>query len=241
MLGSATSANAMEQYIHTLISVDSEFSPDPAQVVSFFDELVSQFKFSPISGQRFLPGLVVAKPSGRLRWGTNPMSGEKISVPEWDRLNLERFEDIPALIEGSHHYTVVQSGQWVGKDRPVVFFKTDGVPYEENYICTVRCELRPEPVSTSAWDVEAGPNTRNVPTFGSACKNAVRDGIFPNPWNGHVIEVADAGCARFWIEFEFGKFIYPKISGDFDVLSSPIVSGAEQCFRTKFAQGCRFW
>ena len=231
----------MEQYIHTLISADSEFAPESTQVASFFGELVSQFKFSPISGQRFLPGLIVAKPSGRLRWGTNAMTGEKISIPDWDRLNLERFEDIPALIQGSKHYTVAQSGQWVGKDRPVPLLKTDGVPFEENYICTARCELRPEAVSTSAWDVEAGPNTRDVPTFGSVCKNPIRNGTFPNPWTGEAIEVADAGCARFWIEFEFGRFIYPKVTDSLDVMSPGIVLGAERCFRTKFVQGCRFW
>lgn len=103
MLITEKSASSMEQYIHTLISVDSEFAPQSAQVASFFGELVSQFKFSPISGQHLLPGLVVASHSGRLRWGTNPMTGEKSSIPEWNRLNLERFEDIPALIEGSRH------------------------------------------------------------------------------------------------------------------------------------------
>lgn len=231
----------MEQYIHTLISVDSEFVPDPSQVADFLVELVSQLKFTPISGQRFLPGLVVAMPSGRLRWGTNTLTGEKVSTPEWDRLNPERFEDIPVLIEDSEHYTVMQSGQWVGKDRPLVLLKTDGLPFEENYICTVRCELRPEVVSTSAWDVEAGPNTRNVPTFGLACKNVAWNGIFPNPWTRDVIEVANAGCARFWIEFEFGKFIYPKITDNLEVMSPAVVLGAEKCFQTKFAQGCRFW
>jgi hypothetical protein len=231
----------MEQYIHTLIPVDSEFVPESAQVASFFGKLGSQFNFSPISGQPFLPGLVVAKPSGRLRWATNSMTGEKIAVPALDRLNLERFEDIPASIEGFGHYTVTQSGQWVGKNRPLVLLKTDGVPYEEHYICTVRCELRPEAVSTSAWDVEAGPNKRDVPAFGSACTNGVRNGIFPNPWTGDVIEVADAGCARFWIELEFGKFIYPQVTDSLDLISPAILLGVEQCFRTKFAQGCRFW
>lgn len=231
----------MEQYIHTLISVDSEFAPESAQVAAFLGELVSQFGFSPISSQRYLPGLVVAKPSGRLRWGTNPLTGEKISIPVPEHLNLSRFEDVPTSIEGSAHYTVAQSGQWVGKDRPVVLLKTDGAPFEDNYICTVRCELRPEAVSTSAWDIEAGPNTWNIPVFGSECKNAVANGIFPNPWTGDVIEVADAGCARFWVEFEFGKFIYPKVTDRFEVMSPAIVSGAERCFRTKFAQGCRFW
>jgi hypothetical protein len=231
----------MEQYIHTLISVDPDFGPDPARVADFFDSLISQFNFDPISGQRFLPGLVVAKPSGKLRFGTNPMTGEKISIPEQDRLNIESFEEIPALIEGAKHYTVAQSGQWVGKSRPLVLFKTDGTPYEENYICTVRCDLRPEAVSTSAWDVEVGPNTRNVPTFGSTATGAIRNGVFPNPWTGELIEVADAGCARFWIEFEFGRFVYPKMTDSLDVMSPAIVSGAEQSFQTEFAQGCRFW
>lgn len=213
----------MEQYIHTLISVDSDFVPDPAQVASFFDELVSQFKFSPISDRRrWLPGLLVARPSEGLR------------------LSPERFEDIPALIEGSQHYTVTQSGQWGIKDRPVVLFKTDGVPYQESYTCIVGCELRPESVSTSAWDLEAGPNRRNIPAFGSPCKNENRNGIFPNPWTGDAIEVADAGCARFWVEFEFGKFLYPGVNNSLEVLNPSMVLAAEQCFRTKFAQGCRF-
>jgi len=241
MLMTQKSAISMEQYIHTLISTDSEFVPEPAQVASFLAQLVSQFRFSPISGQRFLPGLVFAKPSGRLRWGANPMTGEKISIPEWDGANLEKFEDIPALIDGCEHYTVAQSGEWVWKDRPMDLLKTDRVPYEGSYICTVRCELRPETVFTSAWDVEAGPNTQNVPTFGSVCTDTNRNGIFPNPWTGDIIEVADAGCARFWIEFEFGKFIYPKVTENLEVMSPAIVVGTEQCFGTKFAQGCRFW
>lgn len=108
-------------------------------------------------------------------------------------------------------------------------------------MCTVRCERRPEAVSTSAWDVEAGSYRHDIPEFGSACKNNVRNGIFSNPWTGDAIEVADAGCARFWIEFEFGRFIYPKMTNGLEVLSPPIVLGAEQCFRAKFAQGCRFW
>ena len=66
-------------------------------------------------------------------------------------------------------------------------------------------------------------------------------GVFPNPWTGGVIEVADAGCARFWIEFEFGKFIYPKITDNLEVMNPEIVSAGEDCFGTKFAQGCRFW
>lgn len=231
----------MEQYIHTLISIDPEFAPKPAQVASFFSELVSEHRFNLITGQRWLPGLVVTKPTGKFQERANPMTGEKMLVPERDRLNLEKFGDIPAVIQDVPHYTVSQSGQWAAQDRPVDLLQTNGVLFEENYVCTVRCELRPEPVSTSAWDLEAGPNTRNVPAFGSECNNPVSNGIFPNPWTGEVIEVANAGCARFWIEFEFGKFVYPKITNGLQVMSPAIASGAERRFETGFAQGCRFW
>jgi len=231
----------MEQYIHTLIPIDSEFVPSAAQIVSFISRLISQFKFSPICGGRWLPGLVVSKASGKLRWGTNAWTGERISIPARDRFTLSRLEEIPGSIEGSTDYTVSHSGQWLGQDRPIDLLGTKGDPYLENYICTVSCELRSEAVSTSAWDTEAGPNTRNVPSFGSVCNDQPVIGIFPNPWNGEVIEVAHAGSARFWVEFEFGKFIYPKVSDSFDVMSPGIVLSAEQCFNTKFVQGCRFW
>lgn len=46
------------------------------------------------------------------------MTGEKFSVPERDRLSLEGFENIPALIECSTHYTVAQSGQGMEETGP---------------------------------------------------------------------------------------------------------------------------
>ncbi len=232
----------MEQYIHTLIAVDPAFAPDPARVTTFFEGLISQQKLHPISDiQRSLPGLAVAKPSGRSRWMTNQYTGEKMSFIDFDRWNLEQLEAVPALIESSDHYTVIQSGQWTRDNRPISLYKTDGCLFDENYICTVRCELRPEAVSTSAWDLEAGPNLRDVPDFGSACNAKSGLGIFPNPWTGAAIEVADAGCARFWIEFEFGRFIYPRVNGDLEIMDSTLVTWAEHSFQTKFAQGCRFW
>lgn len=99
----------------------------------------------------------------------------------------------------------------------------------------------PRPVSTSAWDGEAGPNIRDVPFFGTACKPGTETGIFPNPWSGDVIEVPEAGCARFWIEFEFGDFLFPDVTGILEIFSPSIVAKAADCFETRFVQGCRFY
>jgi hypothetical protein len=80
-----------------------------------------------------------------------------------------------------------------------------------------------------------------VPGFGEPWNGESTIGIFTNPWTGEAIEVPNAASARFWIEFEFGKFIYPRIDKSFDVFDPRLVEKAEECFQTKFVQGCRFW
>jgi hypothetical protein len=56
-----------------------------------------------------------------------------------------------------------------------------------------------------------------------------------------VIEVAGAGCARFWVEFELGKSLFPPFDrGDLEFLDPGIVAGAERLFGVGFAQGCHW-
>ena len=56
-----------------------------------------------------------------------------------------------------------------------------------------------------------------------------------------VIKVPGAGCARFWIEFALGKFLFPEIQGDNLELLNPAIAGeAEQIFGAEFVQGCHW-
>jgi hypothetical protein len=231
----------MEQYIHTLIASDSEYFPNPIQVAEFFDALARPFSFRIIREGRWQPGLRVMKPGGRTRTGTNAFTGETFTIPVLDRIMIESTNEIPPLIESLDEYQVGASGEWSQGTAPLVLLNTDTTPFSENPICDVICNIRPGPVSTSAWDLEAGTNVRNVPQFGSPWNGESTIGIFPNPWTGEVIEVPNAAAARFWIEFEFGKFIYPKIEKSLDVFSPPLVRMAEECFQTNLVQGCRFW
>lgn len=231
----------MEQYIHTLIAADSEYVPVPPQVTEFFDSLVGNFGFRIIREGRWQPGLRVIKPGGQTRTGIHPLTGETITIPVPDFMSIEKTTEIGPMIENLQEYRVCCSGEWQSADAPTSLFKTDETPFEDSPICDVSCNIRPTPVSTSAWDDEAGPNVRNVPDFGSAWSGESTTGVFPNPWTGQVIEVPNAGSARFWLEFEFGKFIYPRIDKSLDVFSPRLVAMAEECFRTKFVQGCRFW
>jgi hypothetical protein len=169
------------------------------------------------------------------------MTGEAISIPMFDHTKMERPLDIPAATEGFSHYSVLASGQWTVENRPLVLLTTDEIQFEDMYLCEASCHIRPEPVSTSCWDEDAaGPNSRKVPYFGEACEPGSKVGIFSHPWTGGVIEVPDAGCARFWIELEFGKWLLPKMEESLDVLSPVLVAKIEECFGTRLVQGYRF-
>ncbi len=216
----------MEQYVHTLIAADSAFVPEPLQLADFFDGLVTAFHFHLKSGAR------VAKPTGRLRTALNPLTGETWSSPVSDQIRTATFAEIPAAVDGLVRYCVLASGEWTPESRPMVLLTPDGRPYQNNYLCEVSCNLRPDPVSTSCW--------KHAPPFGEACAAEVATGIFSHPWTGEMIEIPDAGCARFWIEFEFGKFLLPEMAGGLNVLSPPIVAKTEECFETRFVQGWTF-
>ena len=233
--------SGMEQYIHTLIPVDSSFVPAAGRVGEFFETLVSVFHYQMVASRRAPAGPVVMKPTDSFRTFTLP-SGEVISRPQRSSERPESLAAIAGFIEGAEHYTIQLPGQWQPEHRPIDLFRTNTrALFEDVYLCTASCELRPKAVSTSAWDLEAGPNIRNVPMFGSDCESEMGVGIFPNPWTGEVIEVEHAGCARFWIEFEFGRFIYPKMSKGIEAFNPAIVAVAEKCFYTRFGQGWRFW
>ena len=66
-------------------------------------------------------------------------------------------------------------------------------------------------------------------------------GTFRNPWTNDQIRVEHAGCARFWIEFELGKFIAPIIRESFELLEPRIVKAAEESFEVSFAQACALY
>jgi hypothetical protein len=56
----------------------------------------------------------------------------------------------------------------------------------------------------------------------------------------HPERTPDNGTARFWVEFEFGKFLSPKESDGSNVLSPSFVAMAERAFALPFRQSCRY-
>jgi hypothetical protein len=76
------------------------------------------------------------------------------------------------------------------------------------------------------------------PSFGMPCTTEKRNGIFRNRRLAQQSRYRIAACARFWIEFQFGKWLFPKIGDSLDLLRPSILAVASDIFRTSLTQGC---
>src|SRR5205823_703276 len=84
----------------------------------------------------------------------------------------------------------------------------------------VGCRIRAQTVSMSDLHSESASG-RSAAPFGQDCDESNSLAVFTHPETLDVIEVPDAGCARFWIEFNLGKFIFPTIrNGDLRILNA---------------------
>jgi len=76
--------------------------------------------------------------------------------------------------------------------------------------------------------------------FGEPIEDLQAVGYFTNPFDGATIAVPEAGCARFWLEIQLGKWLFPRITdGRLDILDGALVSAANECFGVSFVQGCK--
>jgi hypothetical protein len=218
----------VEQYVHTLIPSDPQFSPTSEQISRFFEGL-SALGAAPLN-----PKLLVLKPSGRLRSFTDPLTGETRSFPANDRVSAESTADLAPTIEALQQYYVALEGQGPPRLPPFPLY-SESAPFTGSYGFTVGCCLRAEPVSMS--DLGDDQTENEVPSFGEACRAGSRTGLFRHPVTDGLIEVANASCARFWVEFEFGKWLLPNIGSSLDILNPAVTELATKSFALSFAQG----
>ena len=217
----------MPEYTHTLIPHRVDFVPDPKQVGTFLSSLVS------MGAAPSKPAISVWKLSGEVRSFRNPFSGNTDLCP---MRKAEKLKDLPALpgaLNGLDDYNVTVAAKGPPKLPAFVF------DFKGAYDFLVHCCLRAEVVSTSDWHDEI-PVKRKVEFFGRPCSPKDRLGMFHNPKTLAVIEVPKAGCARFWVEFEYGKMLFPPIEDCLDLIEPKIVKVAERDFGLEFVQGCRW-
>jgi len=162
------------------------------------------------------------------------MTGETRTMPANEHVPLEKTADLVSVLENLQQYFVVFDGEGPPPKPPFALYFGDA-PFTQQYGFVVRCGLRAEPVSMSCLDEAGSGNEAPAPFFGEPCQR--QNALFHHPVTGEMIEVLNAGCARFWIEFEFGKWLLPKINDSLNILDPAIAELADRAFSIKFAQG----
>jgi hypothetical protein len=153
-------------------------------------------------------------------------------MPIMKRQALPEAGDIAAAIVGLKDYYVEVSG--MGRPRNPPLPLNLGDPYYLGVICRLSSQLS----STSDLHEESGGRD-NVPFYEDPCDEIPRSGFFSDPYTLQIIEVPNAGCGHFWIEFALGNSLFPRIErGSLDILDPAVVINAEQLFQSRFVQGC---
>jgi len=219
----------IEQYVHTLIPSDPKFAPTPEQIARFLEELLA------LGAAPQDSALLVLKHPGRVRSFKHPLTGETKSIPAYDRVALQNASELASAIGSAQHYFVSLDGQGPPNLQPFPLYH-EGALFTERYGLIVRCCLRPEPVSMS--DMGDEKTGSQLPGFGEVCSPNNATGLFCHPVTNEPIEIPHASCARFWVEFEFGKWLLPKIGNSLDILDPAIANLATSSFGLPFAQGC---
>jgi len=220
----------VEQYVHTLIPHDPEFCPKREQVSRFVDDLARLWA-APLDAD-----LTVLKPSGRVRSFRNPFTGETTTIPAKDSVPLDSTAELGRIIGTLDEYVVAMDGQGP-PTLPAFPLYVNGVPFADGdtYGFSVRCCVEAQPVSMSNLDDEE--TEHDLPFFGEPCRKRSGSALFRHPLTSVLLEVANASCARFWVEFEFGRWLLPKIDDSLEILDPAITGLANRCFGLEFAQG----
>jgi hypothetical protein len=219
----------MEQYIHLLIARPDDFAPLRQQIAAFCQSLIDH---------RVLPNvdrLSVSTPSGQVRTVTNPFTGEPYSFPTYAHQRLQKLDEFEAAANGLANYCLHLEGDGTPDIPPVPIDSPD--PYS----IAVRCHVTAVPYSTSSI-YDNDNYTAQYVQFNRPCEDSVPFGYFTAPTSHETVEVADAGRARFWIEFELGKWLFPSVKrNNLSILNPTILKWAERDFGIQFAQGCHYF
>jgi hypothetical protein len=113
-------------------------------------------------------------------------------------------------------------------------------PYHLEIRCRVRSHIVKLSQLRSEEELDRPLDFANLSalTFDEDCNAEETEGIFVHPDIG-PFRVANAGCGKFWIEFKYGKFIFPRLQdGKVDLLDALIVNRARTLFSIDLVQAC---
>jgi hypothetical protein len=219
--------NMSLRYTHTLIPVLKDVMPSPIQIQTFLTEMITN---QIIGGE---PTVDLVTPSNRTRQVKSRITGEIRTLKLPDRFTLPSPVQIADEISRLKEYNISVSGTGKPINPPIP------LNLDEPYHVAVTFVMPSALCSTSNLHDESGSDLK-LPFYGTPCNNILNHGFFSHPQTLKILQVLDAGCARFWIEIYIGN-LFPQLDrDDLNILNPIIVNKAENIFGLHFVQGC-FW
>jgi hypothetical protein len=225
----------MEQYVQMLVPADPHFAPAPVQIAAYFEMLAESRHFELDWDIPYVHPLRVFKllSKAEIEKAIEASAPRRV-FPRLERFHLQTYSEIPPAIEGLPRSSVSTSGSWSTDFPPIKISKSLWPAREKGLYCSVGCDLRPEPVLTSNWwTVE---NSTGLLQFGDSVDTIPASGIFTHPISHRNIEIPSAGCARFWVSFDFGVWLLSYMPEDFDLLEPGLIRATEDLFLVRMTQ-----
>jgi hypothetical protein len=237
-------------YTHFLIPRACDYRPSPEAISQFLNGLIAG---GAVAADFSIDFSKVAKNPGRVRRGRNPATGESIEMPLPTRANAppQRLSDtlqLSALAKDEPEYDISIVSQGAPAAPPLDMGYVEGAQwkrmngaYHQRIVCRVRKDIVRLFTMQSEDELTRPPDFASYrPRFNEDCSPEEHSGLFLHPQIG-VIRIENAGCASFWVQFEFGKLIFPLAKdGKVDLLSESLVREATNAFVTEFVQACNW-
>jgi hypothetical protein len=235
-------------YSHRLVPNSPTHRPSPGDIAVFFRELIDNHNIAQPCQIGFSR---VSRNQSAGRKIRNMVTGEEIVIPTPSRkINrpeiLSDAAQIIAKVPAQEEYDIAISAEGIALSPPCIvgYVENDEwKPISDPYYLEVRCCVRNNVVRLylleSEDDLNSPPDFASYrPRFGEDCSPNERRGLFVHPESGPTW-IENAGCGTFWIEFKYGKFIFPRLrNGTVNVLSDSIVELAQKSFGCEFVQAC---
>jgi hypothetical protein len=206
-----------------LIPDRPDFVPRPGQVAAFY-EVLAGLESVPLDAKFQLSRLTGESQT------FSPPGMKPLTIPKRKSTFFESISQIPEQLNGLNEYRLGMWGKGPARRPPFAvygFLNKSTVEHEftGEYGYQVTCDLDETVVET------IGQNA------GKPCPPERRAAVFQNPRTNAKIEVPNSACARFWIRFVVGKFLWPKIEDSFKLLNPSIMAVAIEQFGIGFAEG----
>ncbi len=244
-----------ETYTHLLIPTSKICRPTAKSVSLFMEQIILT---GSIGQDNHISFAKVAKVEPRFQEARNPFTGEilKMTVPSRRTEKAQRLSaasQIVVIAEQEQEYDVSITSELLPANRCLDVGVSNGGTWRpwktEPFHLDIRCRVRGSVVRLCQFQPGDHPNAPFsdsakmmdfTPRFDEDCTEDEQDrGLFIHPEAPNGIHIPKAGCGRFWVEFEYGNWVYPRMKNDSVAPLDPSVTRlAAEIFGTSFVEAC---